>query len=507
MSKRSRKIIIFLCVFALLAVAFTYGCIRMAEGEGLFSGSETGIDLYGTYDENDIEILSLTEKHGDIEVSIPQIKGLKDEAVQEKVNGNIKTRIKALVGEYPRLNYANYHIRSNFGNTISICFSISSEEELKQLYLNYELVTGKSLALTDLFKKDSDLVSVVRDAFYRELVLENSYNTPYNEAVSPDENLLYKLVNSYMNGEEQIFSFTPGEICFYFEDYVASVKMIDYAQDIVIYSKYMQKESIFAEDGIGFDNIFTCATSQYDTFDKIEYGYLEENLWYDITLWKSWFEEDFPKEKKQKYKLLEEEIYSRVAAEAEELRKTAKENPDRFYIFLAKPTLNIYYYTERKDSSYKRFETDLARLSVRTELFEMPVELHEERYRDEIIETYRYPYFAMRGGAYLNEPEDDRVIYAVDTKEAVYNYITGKEITSVGEVFKENFDYSSAIKEMAMENLSARYNYSREQAEKMAELFEYELTGTAVKVSIPEEDWATEVQFEDFDKEALAIFG
>ena len=47
---------------------------------------------------------------------------------------------------------------------------------------------------------------------------------------------------------------------------------------------------------LGYKNIFTCANGNYDIFENIEYGYLEDNFWYDITIGSSYEEYEIEKE-------------------------------------------------------------------------------------------------------------------------------------------------------------------------------------------------------------------
>ena len=64
---------VFLYVFALGAIGVTYVCIQNAKHEVKVSHSiEPGIDLYGTYNQNDLLVNELVEMYNDVEVKIPK---------------------------------------------------------------------------------------------------------------------------------------------------------------------------------------------------------------------------------------------------------------------------------------------------------------------------------------------------------------------------------------------------------------------------------------------------
>ena len=87
MKKLVKGLLIFLCVFTVLAVLITYVSIKNTKEEfNLVVQNEKGIDLYGTYDQNDLIINELVEDYNGVEIKIPKIDGLKNSKVQDKVN-------------------------------------------------------------------------------------------------------------------------------------------------------------------------------------------------------------------------------------------------------------------------------------------------------------------------------------------------------------------------------------------------------------------------------------
>lgn len=391
---------------------------------------ETGIDLYGTYDQNDLLITEITQDYNDTEVKIPQLDGLKNAGIQNEINKDIYSRAMALVKKYPAINYANYYTYASFANVISISFHVGFDEPpyAENIYFNYNLVDGSVLMLEDLFRKDTDLLNIVRSAVYREMSVYGEYN--YETGLhSLSEEKLYRAVKNYMSSSDKRFAFSPSRIYFYPQNSFAEIKMADYANEITIYSKFLTDESIFTGEYSGFKNAFTCSDTQYDMFDVIEYGYLEDNLWYDFTVTDTYIPFDAPPEEARLEKF---EAFRQRAIENERLRlndagERAKANPDKFYIILIKPYVSLNSDSYYKDGTWHYTYFDTASFESRVQLFEMPIELHETLYKDKIIETYRYDYFAMRGGAYLETENLDGVTLTETVDSYTYNYITDQK--------------------------------------------------------------------------------
>ena len=505
MSRTIKGAILFIVLFLAAAVGITYFSIQKANNGVGTATAEEGIDLYGTYDENDLLVEEFAENYKDIEIKIPQINGLKNKEVQAKVNRDIYTKCHDLLDQFDHVNYAVYTKRANFGNVLSVSFYVGSDAGYEQIYMNYELVQGNELQLEDLFMKDTDITEIVRKAFYQSFVKDGSYVSE-SRIVSPDENELYRAVKGYMESDNQDFSFSPAEINFYYKDYVASVRMIDIADSISIYSKYMTDESIFEKDGIGYDNIFTCADTQYGAFDLIDYGYLEPNFWFDVTAGQLWTE-GIDAEKLEVFNAFKSEMYEVAYDKVEEYRGIAKDNPDTFYILLVKPNISLYMDQEYNNGEWTYTVSNVAAVSENYQIYEMPISLYESTYRDRIIDTYRYIYFAMRGGAYFDTYYDADGAEVTNINETkLYNYYTKEQLTDFDDVFHKNSGYMRIMEEKTREFLGYQ-GFSVDNIDRLMETAEYELEGTNVVASIPSvPNFEVSIYFDEFDKEMLKVF-
>ena len=282
--------------------------------------------------------------------------------------------------------------------------------------------------------------------------------------------------------------------------------MIDHYDEISIYSKYLTEESIYENDDIGYEDIFTCADCSYEPFEIIDYGYGEENLWYDLTVWKL-YDSEIDEERLEKVIAVNKQVQDEIYELVEEYKDKARNNKDKFYIVMAKPGYYVVSASEYIDGQWDYEYSDTMEISSNIQIFEMPIELYENRYRDEIIDTYRYQYFAMRGGAYLeteNLPSDVKFTKIDGTK--LVNYTNGNNLVAFSDIFKDGYDYMSFIKAEVTRNY-IDYGYSQAEAEEMFNSAEIKLKGGNVEVKTSAFEYPYSIGLSQFEKSQLKIYG
>jgi len=523
LNKQIKIVFIVLVIFTLVSVGITYTLIKNSTSNVYKKNTnsqeinvEKGIDLYGTYNENDLLINDLLETFSGEEIKIPQIEGLKNKQIEEKINQDIYSRCLNYIEknatkfvDFSQM-YTFYDVMSNFSNIISINYYMNVNAHL---HLNYNLLTGERLKLEDIFVKDADILEIVRDA-YRERLSNYRYSfefIDYDSIAIFDENELYKIVKGYMNASEKDFMLSPSEIYFYSNDSGTSVKLIDIADKISIYTKYLTNESIYESNDIGRKNIFTLVETNYDLFDIIDYGYLEDNFWYDVTVNKMYFPDgQVPNEKMEKFNAYAKTLTNEAYEKVNEYREKAKDNADKFYILICTP--NVSMYNDGKYESGEWFYTysNMAISNLNTKVYEMPIEMYISEYKDKIIEGYRNNYFVMRGGMYysIEEPESgDSVIYEKVEEQRIYNYMTNREITRLSEIFNEDVNYMEILEKKVKRELIEYYEYAENEAEELMKSVEYDFKGWDIKVDIPQlKNFRYTMHLSTFDKSMLNIF-
>lgn len=203
-----KKIWISVCVFAVIAFSFTGVLIylnnakiskenkndELNNGEEFYEDNHTNDYKLATTEEITFESGEVFKENAIIIEDIPltgisegnifQIKGLKDEKVQDRINNDIKNKVNIKISDiskeenFKSFKSIAYDITANFSNVISAYVDIKymqkDDSENKQyVYLNYELVNGNRLKLSDLLKKDTEITDLVRKDLYKN---EMGYN-------------------------------------------------------------------------------------------------------------------------------------------------------------------------------------------------------------------------------------------------------------------------------------------------------------------------------------------
>ena len=263
--------------------------------------------------------------------------------------------------------------------------------------------------------------------------------------------------------------------------------MIDIADRVAIYHRFLTEESIFLRDDIGAERLFTCTVGQHSSFELLDYGYGADNFWYDITMWNTWVPEEFPEEDAALLDAFVEEQKALAYAAVEEYRQLALQNPDKFYIFFTRPAANPITYSHYEEDHWAYTCAHAVEVTDSRTLYEMPLELFEEKYLDLLIKAYRYDYFVLSGGARLDDQGEDGAVITDETLAGLYNFRTGEEYTDIMQVFNvKKFFLQSLLEARVVDQLMNRwdYQYTRRQAEAAVRNMEYRLFGQSIIITI-----------------------
>ena len=183
----------------------------------------------------------------------PQISGLKNSLIQEKINKELKAL--TIDTEF----YTEFTVNSNFGNTLSITISkLVDKDSFENSYLNYNLTTGKQLALKDLFIKKANLNYILSSSIYNSLA-ESIANIGLTDAAefSNLHEITAEYLNKYNDGEKVDFYFTSRFVYIVMDNSSEAVKKLNldnsslyidmqkYFDQVAIYKKYLTEKTIF----------------------------------------------------------------------------------------------------------------------------------------------------------------------------------------------------------------------------------------------------------------------
>ena len=183
----------------------------------------------------------------------PQISGLKNSLIQERINKELKS-LTIDTGFY-----TEFTVSSNFGNTLSITISkLVDKDSFENSYLNYNLTTGKQLALKDLFIKKANLNYILSSSIYNSLA-ESIAKIGLTDAAefSNLHEITAEYLNKYNDGEKVDFYFTSRFVYIVMDNSSEAVKKLNldnsslyidmqkYFDQVAIYKKYLTEKTIF----------------------------------------------------------------------------------------------------------------------------------------------------------------------------------------------------------------------------------------------------------------------
>ena len=389
------------------------------------------IDLKGKYNQNDLEIIGKQASQDKIEFSYFQIEGLKNKTIQDKINKEIENITFNAYKE--KINIENVNNLSvstsctaNYGNILSLnvyCWGRTKESIEGQNTdiidiekgINFDLNTGNKIEFEDFFTPNAPMEDIIRKCAYNSILRDKAELSLSQEMV----------VNNYGNIEEDIamvmeaskrnkidqFYCTTSDIIVMINDVSIDIPMIDWADYIVIYNVFLSDESLFENDDIGYNNLYTLTTRQKDSYYYYTNYQNESNYFIDIFF--EWQEDNASEFEKQlvasKIKEIEEEISN--------LKVLANKNTQNFYIMNYKITVEDYFDDFTKQNLVKCVE--------RGNSYEMTVHDFTENIEPIIIQDNRNVYesdveFVYDFSSQLNiAPQEITEYYNPETEQKV----------------------------------------------------------------------------------------
>lgn len=281
-----------------------------------------------------------------------------------------------------------------------------------------------------------------------------------------------KNIKKFMKSENKQFVFSPTTL------YVGinndrgtyNIELREIAEDVVIYDKYLTQESIYIDSDIGKKNLWTCSSPIVYNENFLEYGFAEDNLYYELvdSLY-MFLDSDFI----MKYSL---EAYRKKSIEIlndklEKYKQIARNNPNNFYVVYLCVNYDQDYDVNQSDiliaNTYERIAyVDIAYKDV-------AIEKIKECYRYHNLGFYRSALILAYDGGEYGEigPSVQWQGETQNSEQKIYNlntYIISESATRKLE--------KSEIQNLSLDELNKAYNeiFARHGHEfKGAELKEY----------------------------------
>ena len=288
MFKTTKAKIIFVVLFCIICISVTLGLIlyknieigqevkddiRTGESDEI-NKDVAGIDVNGTYNQNDLKMEENRATKEKVEISYLKILGLKNKIIQENINQELERDALNFYREKISdlnevINVSSNMINTaNFANVISfeISYVAKKDDNGDGFYqdikgINYDLTTGEEISIDKLFTSDAPIEDILRKSAYYSLIENNTEENLSGDLVVSDygdiEDDIATFINQYKKGKINKFYFSPKYIYILYGENVIKIDMKQYADYIAIYNRYLTDESIFETNDVGLKNLYT----------------------------------------------------------------------------------------------------------------------------------------------------------------------------------------------------------------------------------------------------------
>ena len=506
-----KKLVVLLSSFIVIAVMITTALI-MTNKAGSFTDVSSGEEknksnherVIGTkknqkYNQNDLKIIYQDTNYEGLEYKTLRINGLKNKEIENKINkeleeieDEIRKKLVSASGEQENA-YLSSNVNANYSNILSVTFygSKSDSNYVPQIniekFLNYDLTTGNKIKLEDLFLPGTDIDLYAQNDIYKQKLHDSFskknifFNPDYWQSGElqyvmdeVDEIDFIKQYNKYKNSKKDFYLTTTGIGISYSKDGNYGdvyIKYMDCLDNLVVYTKFLTKESIFERDDIGLKDLYVCS-SVVDQNDQSVYLIkdLATNLRIDarINVWTSegYNELEFFKNTLAKLK-------AELIEKKEEYIKIANENKDKYYFVGIVYDINRYYpktllssYGEEKD-----IEEDKFIVYEQEKTYSVSMQDFSNWFEDKLIQNYTGNRYTLDYQLYIPISDEEKAKCDIKEKTSsiIYNLARKTSTSDLSGIFEDEIDYTTPISDY----LEKYYNIDREKVENMIKNHEY----------------------------------
>lgn len=513
-----KKLVVLLSSFIVIAVMITTALI-MTNKAGSFTDVSSGEEknksnherVIGTkknqkYNQNDLKIIYQDTNYEGLEYKTLRINGLKNKEIENKINkeleeieDEIRKKLVSASGEQENA-YLSSNVNANYANILSVTFygSKSDSNYVPQIniekFLNYDLTTGNKIKLEDLFLPGTDIDLYAQNDIYKQKLHDSFskknifFNPDYWQSGElqyvldeVDEIDFIKQYNKYKNSKKDFYLTTTGIGIYYSKDGNYGdvyIKYMDCLDNLVVYTKFLTKESIFERDDIGLKDLYVCS-SVVDQNDQSVYLIkdLATNLRIDarINVWTSegYNELEFFKNTLAKLK-------AELIEKKEEYIKIANENKDKYYFVGIVYDINRYYpktllssYGEEKD-----IEEDKFIVYEQERTYSVSMQDFSNWFEDKLIQNYTGNRYTLDYQLYIPISDEEKAKCDIKEKTSsiIYNLARKTSTSDLSGIFEDEIDYTTPISDY----LEKYYNIDREKVENMIKNHEYVIGAYAI---------------------------
>lgn len=521
-----KKTIIGLIVFTILAVSTTV--ILIIEENKIKNvtpnipkeeiETEIGTKRNQKYNQNDLEIIR-KNVDGIVEYQSIRISGLKNKEIENKINNEIAQTEEEFVkllsnfeeGEH---RYINEYVAANFSNILSISMEASSYSSFdsieKEKYLNYDLTTGNKIELKDLFLPNADIDRYAREYIYKDALHEafSKTNVFFDDKYWEDGKCTYftneldeanyiKRFTRYKNAKKDFYI---GENYIYIQygkewnDSIC-IKYKDCLNDLVVYTKFVTKDSIFERDDIGFKDLYVCSIVEPYT-EKYSYnvGDVTSNFRIDSRM-QSWVSGRY--ESGEIFNSIFKTAESEVKNKKTQVLLEANKNDDKYY-YLGIST--IFHDITIGTPGTEDIVVGFVKSKIET-LYEVSMDDFKNFFEEKMVDACTNGMYYNDEAFYLkinlNDEEKNKCKCYENVTTEVYRASDGEKINSLDDLFVIGYDYISVIQNKLLER-----GFTKEEILEKIQNQEYTILKYGVEFK-KSDDETCFVDYSDFSAEGF----
>lgn len=513
-----KKLVVLLSSFIVIAVMITTALI-MTNKAGSFTDVSSGEEknksnherVIGTkknqkYNQNDLKIIYQDTNYEGLEYKTLRINGLKNKEIENKINkeleeieDEIRKKLVSASGEQENA-YLSSNVNANYSNILSVTFygSKSDSNYVPQIniekFLNYDLTTGNNIKLEDLFLPGTDIDLYAQNDIYKQKLHDSFskknifFNPDYWQSGElqyvldeVDEIDFIKQYNKYKNSKKDFYLTTTGIGISYSKDGNYGdvyIKYMDCLDNLVVYTKFLTKESIFERDDIGLKDLYVCS-SVVDQNDQSVYLIkdLATNLRIDARI-NVWTSEEY--NELEFFKNTLAKLKAELIEKKEEYIKIANENKDKYYFVGIVYDINRYYpktllssYGEEKD-----IEEDKFIVYEQEKTYSVSMQDFSNWFEDKLIQNYTGNRYTLDYQLYIPISDEEKAKCDIKEKTSsiIYNLARKTSTSDLSGIFEDEIDYTTPISDY----LEKYYNIDREKVENMIKNHEYVIGAYAI---------------------------
>lgn len=513
-----KKLVVLLSSFIVIAVMITTALI-MTNKAGSFTDVSSGEEknksnherVIGTkknqkYNQNDLKIIYQDTNYEGLEYKTLRINGLKNKEIENKINkeleeieDEIRKKLVSVSGEQENA-YLSSNVNANYSNILSVTFygSKSDSNYVPQIniekFLNYDLTTGNNIKLEDLFLPGTDIDLYAQNDIYKQKLHDSFskknifFNPDYWQSGElqyvldeVDEIDFIKQYNKYKNSKKDFYLTTTGIGISYSKDGNYGdvyIKYMDCLDNLVVYTKFLTKESIFERDDIGLKDLYVCS-SVVDQNDQSVYLIkdLATNLRIDTRI-NVWTSEEY--NELEFFKNTLAKLKAELIEKKEEYIKIANENKDKYYFVGIVYDINRYYpktllssYGEEKD-----IEEDKFIVYEQEKTYSVSMQDFSNWFEDKLIQNYTGNRYTLDYQLYIPISDEEKAKCDIKEKTSsiIYNLARKTSTSDLSGIFEDEIDYTTPISDY----LEKYYNIDREKVENMIKNHEYVIGAYAI---------------------------